>query len=109
MSGEEGAVDGFEEPEDGEVVMASEVDAEEEGVVGAVSEGEVDFPGGVMGVDVLVDEGGVDEEGIIVGGLAHVFLEEGFGVWARVFNKVKVVRLIHMLYRVIGIEFSFEL
>lgn len=108
LAGEEGGVDVFEEPEDGEVVGAADVDAEEEVVGGAGGVEEGEFPGGVFGVFGGVDEGGVEEEGGVVGGLAHEFLEEGLVIGAGVADEVEVGVVVHGLARVVEGEFGFE-
>lgn len=97
LAGEEGGVDVFEEPEDGEVVGAADIDAEEEVVGGAGDLGEGEFPGGVFGVFGGVDEGGGEEEGGVVGGLAHEFLEEGLVIGAGVADVVEVGGVVHGL------------
>lgn len=108
LAGEEGGVDVFEEAEDGEVVEAADVEAEEEVVGGAGGLGEGEFPGGVFWVFGGFDEGGVEEEGVVVGGLAHVFLEEGFVVGGGVADEVEVGGVVHELPWVIWGEFLFE-
>lgn len=98
----------FEEPEDGEIVVAAEIDAEVEIVGREFDLREVVVPVGIGGVFDLIDEFVGDEGGGVIGGSAHVFLEEGFVVGAGVFDRVEVFGAVHVETGVGLGEFGFE-
>lgn len=55
-----------------------------------------------------MDEGWGEEEGVVVGGLAHEFLEEGFVVGGGGADEVEVLGVVHELAGVVWGEFEFN-
>ena len=96
-----GAAEFFEEPHDGEVFVAADVDAEVEFRIGFVGRF---CPFGAMcvfgGGDQIVGK----EGGCFVGGDAHVFLVEGFFVDALALLEVEKVGFVHLLDGIVGWE-----
>ena len=110
VAGEEEAGGFFEEPEDGEVAGAANVHAEVE-VLGALGGGGEEVEGFVFRIRILGggEEVPGEEGGGFVGGLAHVFLEEGFVVGAGVADEVVIGGVVHGEAGIAGRELGLEL
>jgi len=98
----------FEEPEDGEVVDAADVNAEVEFARGIFVGGEIEGRVFVIGVFGGGEEVPREEGGGFVGGVAEVFLLEGFLVGAGGADEVEVGGVVEGAAGVVGGEFGLE-